>query len=141
MNMSQIEQRIAKEMNDYNAEKFTGKIPANTIELFKKAFMAVSVDRHKLPPHVVKAISGKKIKDLTNVEVRQAFNLIILAEPQILYKDFDSAITGYELISSIMIDLNIALNKKKEEWDETKLNLIRLAGLDVNQRTPHLYKN
>lgn len=141
MTMKEIEQRIAKEMNDYNLQKFTGKIPANTLDLFKKAFMSVSVDRHKLPPHVVKTIAGKKIKDLTNVEVRQAFNLIILADPQIFYKDFESAISGYEVISNTMIDLNIALNKKKEEWDEKKLNFIQLAGLDINQRTPKLHVN
>lgn len=140
MTMKEIEQRIAKEQSEFNGKRYTGKVPANLLDLFKKAFMSVQPMSHKITPTMIRGILAKKVSELTVLEAGKVMNLVISAHPEKLYKDFDTALKGYEDISNAMIDYNLSIKAKEVEWNALKENLIKLAGIDVNSRKPALYQ-
>ena len=140
MDMKQIEARIAKEQSEFNGQRYTGKVPANLLDLFKKAFMVVHPMSHKLTPTMIRNFMGKKVSELTVLEAGKILNLVISAEPEKIYKDFNAALKGYEDVSNAMIDYNLGIKAKEAEWNALKENLIKLSGIDVNARRSTLYQ-
>ncbi len=138
MNMKEIEQKIFELQQEFNSQAYPLPLPKTFIEVFKKAFMVVSPQQHKLPLKVCRIISEKKVEELTIMEVGQMTNLIISAKPENLYKDFKTALVNYEALNNIVIDYNIMSKEKESELNAKKVQLMELAGVGVKR--PKIYQ-
>jgi len=138
MNIKDIEKKIAEEQEVFNSAVYPNKLPTWFIEVFKKSFMVVPPYTHKLPLRLCRAIAEKKVSELTNMEVRYATNLIILAEPEKIYKDFKSAISQFEILNGIVVECNYTAQQLEKELTVKKTQLMELAGIGVSR--PKIYQ-
>jgi len=134
LKMQEIERKIQEEFTAFNDSIYSGKLPKQFIEKFKKAAMAVPQKVHLMSTKKIKEIATKKEGKLTNLDFAYAANLISSVSWEKMYSSFDEAVKEHQLIEDLKMDYNVLVKNKEEELDKKKVTMISLAGINVTHK-------
>lgn len=98
MTAAQIaDKQVNDEIQKFMDKVYDGKlnVPANIIELFKRAVMVVPPNFHQVYFSKIKLIASREPNELSNGEISDVVKLILSATPQSLYDDFEEAIATH----------------------------------------------
>ena len=125
----QIDEQIQGDYARFYNKIYDGELPEDLIELFKKAFMALSPNTHQYHANKVKEMGAKSVRDLTNLELGMVINLIVSVPPERLYKTFDESVDNILRIEVIRKQYNEIVDKMNQELGKKKERLMGLSGV------------
>lgn len=131
MTQSQIvDKQINDEVQRYYDKVYDGKqnVPANIIELFKRAVMVVPPNFHKVYFSKIKLIASKAPNELSNGEISEVVKLLLTATPQSLYDDFEEAIAVHCKIEKFIRAYNEHVEAFQSGLQAKKTTLMSLSG-------------
>lgn len=130
MNQKEIDKKIAEEYNDFYVGVYDGSIPvpANLVDLFKKALMVVPPIAHQYPSARVRQMLDKPVEELSWVETGKMVNVIVEAPFHTLYKDIDEALVGAAKIEEFRMNWQAVVAKFDETMKRKREALSNLAG-------------
>lgn len=134
LKMQEIERQIQEEFTTFNNSIYSGKLPKQFIEKFKKAAMVVPQKVHQMSTKKIKEIAAKKEGKLTNLDFAYAANLISSVSWDKMYSSFDEAVKENQFIEDLKLDYNISVKNKEAELDDKKARMISLAGINVAKK-------
>ena len=126
----QVEKEIENEIQRFYDKGYDGKqnVPANIIELFKRAVMVVPPNFHKVYFSKIKLIASKAPNELSNGEISEVVKLILTATPQSLYDDFEEAMSVHCKIEKFIRNYNEHVNAFQSGLQAKRTKLMSLSG-------------
>lgn len=136
--MKDIEHEIQKFIDRKNEAVFDADVvlPEWFTESFKNSVCSISQDIHRVAPSTVKKMIETPINELTNGQVRIMVNIILKCGYAVLFPkdDLDTQVDKAIIIENIMRAANADERKFKQEMDDKKAMMIKLANINVNSR-------
>lgn len=128
----QINEQLAKDMQDFYDKVYDGFIPNNFVQMFKKAIMHLAPAQHQYSMEKVRQILGRHPGEHTVLETSMMINAIYSTPFYLLYDSIEEAIRVTVEFDKVRKEYNKKVQEVERKMQAKRARLLKIAGIGGN---------